>query len=99
MNLKRLGLSATFVLGVTMALPAEAAHRRCRTCSGGASQGGWYHFRSGHGMYVPFASQVVSAPSGTISHAPAQMVHHGPVHGAGWPVQPGPMPCRTCYQR
>jgi hypothetical protein len=68
-------MSRVLIAGVALATAvmtgpsADAGHRRSCCCPtySTASQGGWYHSRSGSGYYVPMASrssEAVPAPSG-----------------------------------
>ena len=54
--------AAALIVGT--ALPVEAGRRHCRSCSTSSSSGrpagGWYHFTSGSGSYIPFAPQTVA---------------------------------------
>lgn len=64
MNRKRLAKLGVVAAALVMpASAAEGSHSRCRTCS----SGGWYHFTSGRGMYVPYASKTVSPPAQQMS--------------------------------
>lgn len=106
--MRRRLLWGTFIMvavaGVT--LPAEAGRRHSRSCSScsGGSSGAWYHFTSGGGSYVPFASQTVATYGGESSSlncgAPAtyhrtsgHSYHHGYVSPA---VHRAPSGCRNC---
>ncbi|MGC1276115.1 MAG: hypothetical protein WBC44_20620 [Planctomycetaceae bacterium] len=107
--MRRKLLWGTFVavMFAGMTLPAEAGRRHgrsCSSCSGGSS-GAWYHFTSGSGSYVPFASQTVATSYGdepmaatcgapaTYHQASGHSYHQGYVSPA---VHRDPSGCRNC---
>ena len=52
------------VLGMTTVAEAGRRHRHhSRHCTTPTSSGQWFHFSSGGGRYVPFASATVAAPA------------------------------------
>ena len=99
--MSRVSLAAcvTFAVVTASALPAEAAHRRCRTCPGGYSSGGWFHYRSGGGMYVPFSSPTQYASHETVVHGPAwpSPQPYWPAHGQ--PIRYSQPGCVGCMPR
>ncbi|HEX6987279.1 MAG TPA: hypothetical protein VF170_18015 [Planctomycetaceae bacterium] len=104
MTPRRLCHLAVAAAAIASALPADAGHRRSRSCAPCAgSSGNWYHFTSGRGMYVPFASETtpVSRPTGSrVIYATGPATYHGHAPPAGYapPVRYS-TPCRGCGVR
>lgn len=89
------------IIVTTSALSAEAGHRRrCCSSASNCSRGGWYHFTSGSGMYVPFATETVSTESSAgWEHGPTACRRCGHPSGYVQPVRYGRPTCSGCYSR
>ena len=84
MNRRILWGTLTVALLIVWAAPAEAGqrHQQCRTCSTSGGGGNWFHFTSGGGTYVPFASKTSSMPVTSYStySSPTSAMTYGAGH-------------------
>lgn len=99
------GAVVVFVVAA-LSLPADAGrrHHRSYSSSCGHAAGNWYHFTSGGGSYIPFATKPVTHPSGA-SWQPVtrSSTYSAPVASPRTSgtrsVSPtiSPRPCRSCF--
>ena len=86
---------------VMSAADLDAGHRRrCGGCSSGgsASHGGWYHFTSGSGMYVPQSGGMwAGGPAGPPMYGHGQMIHQTSYAAPSY--QPAYRSCSSCGRR
>lgn len=96
MNRRTLWGIVTVALMVAWTLPADAGrrHRSCRTCSTTGS-GTWFHFTSGGGTYVPFASTTTAGRGTDYPTYPSS--HSGMVYGASYSAPPHYSSPSACY--
>lgn len=86
---------------VMSAADLDAGHRRrCRGCSSGgsASHGGWYHYTSGSGMYVPSSGGIWAGGStGPAMYGHGQVIQQTSYAAPSY--QSAYRPCSGCGHR